>query len=182
MCTARRFYSFFTQTEPEQIPIETVSRFNDVFLSEGMNAKALVKAIVLSDEFAASASNVDDGADDVRAVLKARPEQLARLVESTTGYPWQTNLPFDFRTGNIRQVDLMTDAFFGFKVLAGGTDGQGVTRPANTMNPTATLTLRGLAAHAAPFVVDNDFNTTDKSARKLLKRVDNTDRNAADVK
>ncbi|HEY4221050.1 MAG TPA: DUF1585 domain-containing protein [Myxococcota bacterium] len=182
MCTARRFYSYFTQTEPEQVPLETVSRFNDVFLSDGMDAKQLVKAIVLSDDFRAASSNVDEGADDLRAILKARPEQLAQLVESTTGYRWQTDLPFDFGTGNIGKVDLMTDAFFGFKVLAGGTDGQGVTRPANTMNATATLAVQGLAAHAAPFVVQNDFAQSDKSARRLLTLVNANDTDEAKVR
>lgn len=181
MCTSRRFLSFFSQVEPEALPIEDVSRMNDVFLSEGMNTKALIKAIVLADSFRVAASNIDEGADEVRAVLKARPEQLARLVESTTGYRWQTNLPFDFGTGNIGHVDLMTDAFFGFKVLAGGTDGQGVTRPANTMNATATLALRGLAGHAAPFVVAEDFAKA-RGDRRLLTLVDDDTRAEAAVR
>ncbi len=181
MCTSRRFLSFFTQVEPEAIAIEDVSRMNDVFLAEGMNAKALIKAIVLADSFRVAASNVDDGADEIHAVLKARPEQLARLVESTTGYRWQTNLPFDFGTGNIGEIDLMTDAFFGFKVLAGGTDGQGVTRAANTMNATATLTLRGLAGHAAPFVVAEDFGKP-RGERRLLDLVDDDTRDEASIR
>jgi hypothetical protein len=181
MCTARRFLSFFSQAEPEGIAIEDVSRMNDVFLSEGMNAKALIKAIVLADAFRVAKATVDEGADEVRGVLKARPEQLARLVESTTGYRWQTNLPFDFGTGNIGQVDLMTDAFFGFKVLSGGTDGQGVARPANTMNATATLALRGLAGHAAPFVVADDFAKA-KNERRLLTLVDEDERGETAVR
>ena len=181
MCTSRRFLSYFTQTEPEALDIEDVSRMSDIFLAEGMNAKALIKAIVLSDSFRVASSNVDDGAEEVRAVLKARPEQLARLVESTTGYRWKTNLPFDFGTGNIGEVDLMTDAFFGFKVLAGGTDGQGVTRPSNTMNATATLALRGLAGHAAPFVVTDDFSKA-RTSRRLLTLVDEDTRDEAAVR
>jgi hypothetical protein len=181
MCTSRRFLSYFTQVEPEALDIEDVSRMNDVFLSEGMNAKALIKAIVLSDAFRVASSNVDDGAEEVHAVLKARPEQLARLVESTTGYRWVTNLPFDFGTGNIGDVDLMTDAFFGFKVLAGGTDGQGVTRPSNTMNATATLALRGLAGHAAPFVVSDDFAKA-RTSRRLFTLVDEDTRDEAAIR
>lgn len=181
MCAARRFLSYFTQTEPELLEIEDVSRMNDIFLSEGMNAKALIKAIVLADSFRVASSNVDEGAEEIRAVLKARPEQLARLVESTTGYRWATNLPFDFGTGNIGEVDLMTDAFFGFKVLAGGTDGQGVTRPSNTMNATATLALRGLAGHAAPFVVADDFSRS-PDARRLLTLVEDDTRDEAKIR
>jgi Protein of unknown function (DUF1588) len=181
MCTVRRFSSFLRQVEPELLTVEELTGLNDLFMSEAMNAKALVKAIVLSDAFRAKQSKVDEGADEVRAVMKARPEQLARLVESVTGYRWQTNLPFDFGTGNIGKVDLMTDAFFGFKVLAGGTDGQGVARPSHTMNATATLTLRGLAGHAAPYVVEHDFEV-DKSERKLLTQVELGDTNEGAVR
>lgn len=179
MCTARRFTSYLRQVEPEALTIEELTGLNDVFLAEAMNAKALVKAIVMSDAFRAKASAVDDGAEEVRAVMKARPEQLARLIQSLTGYRWETVLPFDFGTGLIGRVDLMTDAFFGFKVLLGGTDGQGVARPSHTMNATATLALRGLAAHAAPFVVEQDF-AEDRADRRLLKIVDadTTDDNA----
>jgi hypothetical protein len=181
MCTARRFASYLRQVEPEVLSIEELSPLNDVFLANAMDAKALVKAIVMSDAFRAKASNVDDGAEEVRAVMKARPEQLARLFTSLTGYRWETNLPFDFGTGNIGKVDLVNDAFFGFKVLLGGTDGQGVARPSHTMNATAALALRGLAAHAAPYVVVNDF-AQDKADRRLFTKIEDGERGESAVK
>jgi hypothetical protein len=181
MCTARRFKSYLMQQDQEAITVEELTHYNDVFLSEGMSAKAVVKALVLSDEFRAKASRVDDGAEEVRGVLKVRPEAMARLVESTTGYRWRTNLPFDFGGGNIGRLDLMTDAFFGFKVLMGGTDGQGVARPSTTTNATATLVLRGLAAHAAPHVVYADFNSN-PPARRLFSDIEASERDESKVK
>jgi len=71
----------------------------------------------------------------------------------------------------IGEIDLMSDAFFGFDVLAGGTDGQNVTRPAHTMTATSSLVLRGLAAHAAPYAVDADF-AEEPSGRWLLDSVE----------
>ncbi len=171
-CTARRFYSYLAQVPSEQVPLDVVSRLNDVFLVNAQSAKALARAVVLSDEFRVSHATVEDGADALHGIMKTRPEQLARLVEDLTGYRWRTRLNADLGGGNIGDIDLMTDSFFGFDVLAGGTDGQNVTRPAYTMTATASLVLRGLAAQAAPYAVDADFAETDPTRRWLLRSVE----------
>jgi len=170
-CTARRFYSYLAQVPQDEVPLDVVSRLNDVFLVNAQDAKAVARAVVLSDEFRISHATEEEGADDVHGVMKARPEQLGRLVENLTGYRWRTNLNVDFGWGTIGEIDLMSDAFFGFDVLAGGTDGQNVTRPAHTMTATSSLVLRGLAAHAAPYAVDADF-AEEPSGRWLLDSVE----------
>lgn len=171
-CTARRFESYLAEIPLSEVPFDTVSRLNDVFLASGQNAKALARAIVLSDSFRTSHALEDEGADEVRGLLKARPHALARMIEDLTGYRWQTYLPLDFGTGQIGRIDLMTDSFFGFDVLAGGTDGQTVTQPSFTTSATSVLVLRALAAHAAPYAVNADFAEADPSRRWLLRSIE----------
>jgi hypothetical protein len=49
------------------------------------------------------------------------------------------------------------------------------------MNATATLALRGLAGHAAPFVVSDDFSKA-RTSRRLLTLVDDDTRDEAAVR
>ena len=180
-CAARRFYSYIVQVPENEVPFEAISDLNDVFVNSGQNAKALARAIVLSDDFRVSHAigeddddedEGDDEGEDVHGMMKVRPEQLARTVEDLTGFRWQTRLRYDFGAGEVGRVDLMTDSLFGFSVLAGGTDGQAVTQPSHTMSATSTLVLRALAAQAAPYAVNADFAETDASRRWLLRRVE----------
>ena len=182
MCAARRFYSYLAQLEQDAVPLRIVSELNDVFVQSGMSAKELVRAIVLSDGFRVARATGDEGADEVRGLRKARPEALARMIEDLTGYRWATDLPIDFGAGNVGRVDLMTDAFFGFEVLAGGTDSMSVTSPSFTMSASSALALRGLAARAAPYSVNADFAETDPGRRWLLRRVEPTDTDEAKVR
>jgi hypothetical protein len=171
-CAARRFYSYLVQVPQAQVPFGEISDLNDVFVSSGQSAKALARAIVLSDAFRQSHAAQDNDGESLHGMMKVRPEQLARVVEDLTGFRWQTRLPIDFGTGQIGRIDLMTDSLFGYSVLAGGTDGQAVTQPAHTMSATSALALRGLAAQAAPYAVDSDFAETDTLRRWLLRRVE----------
>ena len=182
LCTARRFTSYFAQMPQDEVPLELVSEMNDVFLASGMNAKELARAIVLSDEFRVSHAIEDEGAEEVRGIKKVRPEALARLVQDLTGFRWETDLPIDFGAGNVGRVDLMTDSFFGFETLAGGTDSMNVTTPSFTMSASSTLTLRALAGRAALYTVAADFAETDPTRRWLLRRVEATDTDEAKVR
>jgi len=172
LCAAKRFYAYFNQVPLADVPFEEAARLQDVFIESGLNAKALAREIVLSDDFRVSHAVVDgDVADRAIGLKKIRPQQLARTVEDLTGFRWQTRLPFDFGWGTIGRVDLVTDNFWGFGVLMGGIDSQNVALPSHTMNASASLVLRGLAAQAAPHVVAQDFAIADPGARRLFTRV-----------
>ena len=182
LCTARRFASYLAQVPQDEVPLELVSEMNDVFLESGMNAKELARAIVLSDEFRVSHAVEDDGAEAVRGLKKVRPEALARMIEDLTGFRWETHLPIDFGVGTVGQVDLMTDSFFGFETLAGGTDGMYVTTPSFTMSASTTLTFRALAGRAAQYAVTADFAESEAGNRWLLRRVEPTDTDETKVR
>lgn len=172
LCAAQRFSAYLMQRPMDDLSRPMVERFRDVLVDEGMSARELARAIVLSDEFRAAGSDDAQRAEKINGLMKVRPRQLARMVEDLTGYRWRTRLDFDFGSGNIGEIDLMTDGFLGFSVLAGGIDSQYVTRPSHTFNATSMLVLQGLVARAAPFVVERDFAEPDPNRRRLLRLVE----------
>lgn len=174
LCAAKRFYAYLAEVDLDQVPLQLASELQGVLIDSGMNAKALAKAVVMSDAFRASQAVADDGADAVVGMKKMRPAQLSRTIAALTGYRFRTSLPIEIipGTGKVGDVDLMEDAFFGFDVLAGGIDGSSVTRPSHTMNATVALTVDALAARAAEHVVDADFAQTERKKRRLLKHVE----------
>ena len=113
---------------------------------------------MLSDEFRVSHDTDDTRAETTVGALKARPEQLHRMLRDLTGFTWSTtsalrlraNLPYG--TANLLESD-----FIGFRVLAGGIDSYFVTDPVHTMNATSSLVAKTFASSAADFVVDHDL-------------------------
>jgi len=188
-CAAKRFYSHLAQVDQADVPAALVDQLQSAFVDSGMNAKALLKAVVMSDAFRVSHARVTPGqapaelADKTFGLKRIRPSALARSVEQLTGYRWRTRLPIDFGTsGQVGEIDLMEDSFFGFEVLGGGMDGVSVTRPSTTTSATVTLVSENLASRAAEHVVKADFDEPDKTRRRLLSRVDTTTADEASVR
>jgi hypothetical protein len=169
LCTVKRFYAFFHQIELTDVPESRAAELQAEFLDSGMNAKALARAIVLHEDFKVSYAVIDDGADRLIGVKKAGPEQLARTISALTGYRWMGSAE------PLGEVELATDSFLGYKVLAGGIDAYGVNKPSRTFNATSRLFLDELAAKAANSVVESDFAAGDPSTRRLLGSVNESD-------
>jgi len=178
-CTARKFYSYLQQVPLDDIPLETVADLQASFTNSGYSAKALIKTIVLSDDFRIShfedAEAVEDDYRADLAVKKIRPVQMAQFVEATTGFQWRTNLG----DPTLGTVDLLRDSFLGYQVLAGGIDSLYVSRPSYTYSATSTLVLAALAREASHVVVDADFALSDADDRRLLTVVSDTDTSEA---
>ncbi len=110
--------------------------------------------------------------------MRARPLQVARLVEDITGFRWRA----DLSAFGVGTVDLFEDGLIGYHVLAGGIDSIFVTRPSYTYSATASLTLRTLARQAANVVVEADFAVDDKAARRLFTLVSAVDTGQAKLR
>ena len=171
-CAARRFYSFMTQEPLEEVPLELVASLQATFIESGYSAKALARAVVLSRPFRVSHATGESSGDDVVGMKKARPEQLGRMFRELTGFTWETYATTRLRGGPVGRVDLMQDDTVGWKVLAGGIDSFYVVSPSHSFNATYSLVLRALAAAAAGFVVESDFDQADPAARKLFTRIE----------
>lgn len=177
LCAAKRFYSYLNQVPLERVPIDRAAEYQRVLTTNGMNAKKLARAIVLGDDFRTSHA-LDGEADTVvPGYHKVRARELARLVADLTGLRWETEIgelapgsPYD--PGRVGRVDLLSDPFFGYSVLFGGTDAYYVTRASHDMNATAAAVLRNVASKAAARVVAGDLLETDPARRKLLGKTD----------
>lgn len=169
LCTARRFYSYMAQVQLDAVPFALVDRFNTALKVDGrLDVRALARAIVLSDEFRASHAAEGADADAVVGYKLARPEQLERMFEDLTGFRW---IGMRFAGDVNGEFPLLNSDAWGYRAMAGGVDGYSVTQPTWTFNPTRTLVLQALAAEAAAYVVDRDFDQPMKAKRKLLKDV-----------
>lgn len=166
-CTVRRVWSYLHQTGVEAVPDEALDAFEPDF-ADGLNTKALVKAIVLSDDFrAASVLPADADAPTESelevagrvGMLKARPQALGSMLEDLTGFRWVADFStlIDDETGeplNLGRVPLLEDSFLGYRVLGGGIDSMFVTQPAHTYNAPNLLVLTTLAREAAHYEVE----------------------------
>ncbi|MGF1464510.1 MAG: hypothetical protein ACFCGT_00120 [Sandaracinaceae bacterium] len=183
LCAARRFAGHLLRVPADSVPRAVVERFYRTFRDEGMSAKALARAVVLSREFRVAGSDREDDAW-LEGIHLARPSQLARSLEALTGYRMEVDVDLFFPNPYFAYgtFDMMDDSVLGFEVLAGGTDSVQVTSPARTMTATSTLVRRSLAGRAAIFVVIRDLTEPDRSARRLLTRVEANDTDEALVR
>ncbi|HHH27089.1 MAG TPA: hypothetical protein ENK57_01900 [Polyangiaceae bacterium] len=183
LCATQRFYGYFHQLPAEEVPLFDTARLQESFIASGYDAKALAKAIVLSDGFRAAYHN-DEQLAEQATIFKVRPDQLSPMIRDLTGFVWNTHLVFPGEAGgmiDLGQVDLTTDSFLGYEVLGGGIDGQYVTRAAHTFNASSSLALQTLAAEAAAFVVERDF-AVETTKRHLLWVVEPEDTDEAKLR
>ncbi len=171
LCASKRFYAYLSQTDVADVPLDLAARLQEELVASGYSARALARAVVLSDEFRASHGQSEDAAEALVGIKKARPSELARMIEDLTGFRWRTDSDLRLRGGKVGRVDLLADDAVGFRVLAGGIDSFFVVEPSHTFNATSVLVLRELAAAAAGYVVEADFDAP-AAERKLLALVE----------
>jgi hypothetical protein len=156
-CTATRFASYFTEVPQNEVSGAWIARLQDILVESGWNAKALAKAIVLSDEFRVSHDTDPEAAEATVGALKVRPEQLQRMLRDLTGFNWSTTANNSLRGIPYGTANLLESDFIGFRVLAGGIDSYFVTEYVHTMNATSSLVAKAAASAAADFVVEHDL-------------------------
>jgi hypothetical protein len=156
-CTAQRFASYFTEVPQGDVSGAWIARLQKTLVDSGWNAKALAKAVVLSDEFRISHDTNAEAAERTVGTLKLRPEQLQRMIRDLTGFNWSTQTNNQLRGIPYGPANLLESDFIGFRVLAGGIDSYFVTEYVHTMNATSSLVAKSAAAAAADFVVEHDL-------------------------
>ncbi len=156
-CATKRFTSYLTQTEMGALPIEVLTPLQDIFQKE-MNAKDLVRAIVLSEMFRSSHVTDDQLQDTPLGMYKVRPLEMSSMIEDLTGFRWEQDVDLEFGAGNrYGLTNMLEDPVLGFLVMAGGIDAYQVTVPQHTFTVTSFLTQRLIAYEAAGHVVRKDF-------------------------
>jgi hypothetical protein len=171
LCTARRYFSYLAQVPLAQTDAETVASYQQVLVDSGFDVREMSVAIVLSDAFRQSHSSDEATAEALVGYKKTRPGQLERLFADLTGLEWQTYRDNQF--GGM--IDLLTNDFYGFRVLGGGIDSLFVLKPVHTMNTTASLVVQEVAKAGASQVVSEDLAISDATQRRLLTQLDISD-------
>ncbi len=159
-CFVRRFYSELMHVPLEAVPTEAITKYLPAFSQ--FNVKALVKAIVTSEEFAAHTLKDSSVPLDV-GLRRATPQQLDTMFQALIGYQWRTDVPFDIGSGQVGAVPLMRDYLWGYRTLAGGPNNFDTIHHLRTADPTTLLALRALAERSARHVVAHDFSTVDEA-------------------
>lgn len=168
-CMAAQTFGYLAQVDRDDVPFDVVQDLTDRLVSSAFSPKDLVRAVVLSDAFAAHGTADASDPRSLASVKVARPEQYARTVERLTGFRWFAAPDLqncdDPANADVQRygtqcwgdLDLSDSDVFGFRAMAGGIDGKVVTRPTRTFTPTRTLVIAQLAANAAGYVVERDL-------------------------
>lgn len=156
-CAVRRFYSELMHVPAEDVPQLAVARYLPVFVDSGLNVRALVRAIVLSPEFAAVRAVPGGEVQPVEVGLRrATSQQLDRLFADLVGYRWHAQVDMDLGGGRVGSVPLMLDYLWGYRTLAGGPNNFDTTTHLRTADPSTVLVLRALAERAARATLEHD--------------------------
>ena len=135
-------------------PVDPVADFDRIsalevdFEQGGQTLRPLVLSILAGAEYQAGALPAEADPAQVERTTTRRllsPEALADAIEALTTFRW-TEEGFDQLTNDER----------GYRVLAGGVDGDGVTRPATEATLTQALVMMRLAEAAAATALAHD--------------------------
>ena len=127
----------------------TVEALRDDFRLSGRSMKQLFRAVLDTPAYRAGAVTplADDDVAEREATLRLQsPGQLATSVEALTGFRWTWE-----------GFDQLDEDSTGFRVLAGGVDGEELTAPQVDPGLTWTLVTQRLAQGAADHAVSADF-------------------------
>ncbi len=132
---------------------DTLVAHREAFLEGGLTVRALARSVVHSAAYRAGAT------DDPRAVPRklVTADLLHDQIEDLTGFRWTV------QGGR----DVIASERAGFRTLAGGADGQFVTRSATRPSATMVLVQTRLAEAAADHVVRTDLAGPPAQARLL---------------
>lgn len=145
-CAVERTFQLMTQREPTMDDTEKMTQMRSVFIESGLNMKTLFAEIAKDPAY--RSTELGDGEEANRKMVTA--DMLGSQVEDLTG--------FMFSSGTIPILE--TDAG-GLRTLAGGIDGQNVTRPATEPMTTLVLVQERYAQAAANHVVAHDRDNPD---------------------
>jgi hypothetical protein len=161
-CAVEVMAGAFWGREPDLKDFGELRDLEQAFVQEGLILKALIRAILATDDYRVGALESDASEEVAERLMTRRVmtvNQLADAVEDLTGFRWED-----------QGFDLLEDDTIGYRVMGGGVDGHTVTRPDRTPTMTRAIVTRRLAQAAAAHVVGNDLVEEDEP--KLFTEVD----------
>ena len=188
-CAVKRFTSVLTGVSVKELDTDyhlaEIDRLHDWFLETDYDAKRLIEEIVMSPEYRIAGPNSTTSvelADKLHGLKLLSPEALNRMLRDLTGNRKGDNpAGFGWKIEDPLGYDLFENDIYGFRMMAGGYDGNFSTAPAHTVNATHILTLRMASADASGKMVDEEFSKG-RSNRRLLTEVDADTTSEAEIK
>ncbi len=172
-CVARQFAGYLGQQSAHAVPQAEVERLAAVLVDSNWNMRTLSLEIVLAPRFSALSGDVGP--------LTARPEQHARALETLTGFRWLAEANPSGCSDCWGDVDLLRDALYGYRAVAGGSDGYDNLVPEHGPQPMRSLVRARYAEEAAAWRVDLDWKLP-ADQRHWLRRVDVSDAEKTQVR
>jgi len=173
LCAAKRFYGYLSQVDVKSVPLDVAGPLQQIFADSGYDAKALARAVVLSDAFRASHLTDPEETEHIAGLQVIRPRHYGRMLEEITDFEWRINP--DSATCGLGEIyrcwgedDMSAGSAFGFTAMAGGIDSHLVTIPTHTMTPVRALFYSALASEAAGYVVPRDAAVSNAGQRELF--------------
>lgn len=159
-CAVRTAYEGLTQHALHPDDWTSFQAHRSAFTGEGLRIKPLVRSIVSSPAYRASAADDPAVAERLAGVKMVSPRQLQTIVEGVTGYKW-----------TFAGTDALTDNSRGLPVLLGGIDGSTVTTPSWEPSVGAVFVQERLAWSAAWDVAAHDLAAGRTAEARMLRFV-----------
>jgi len=151
-CATETFATLLWRRDTTLDDFAQLHQLTQGFEKEGSLVRPLLRAITQTQSY-----REGPGSNNGRRMLS--PTQLSSAIEDLTGFRWTF--------AGYAQLDNDT---IGYRNLAGGVDGNAVTRPQEAPSLTWALTLQRLSEGAAGHAVHGDLIASDGTG--LLSRVD----------
>ena len=152
-CAVEQVYGQLLQRDVTLADMPMLTAHREAFLAGGLTMRALVASILDDPRYRASRATESVTAQPTKMLS---PDLLASVVEDLTGFRWE-----------YAGYDMLRSDLVGVRTLAGGADGNTVTRNTTTPNTTITLVQERLAEAAAVYVVSQDA-ALEPAQRRLL--------------
>ena len=164
-CAVERVFGLLSQSEAGLDDTTRMTQWRNAFVQSDLNMKTLFKAVLMDEGY--RATSMGDGPKATRKMVT--PDMLGAQVEDLTGFVFESN-----------GVPVLETDSGGLRTLAGGIDGNNVTRPATEPMTTLVLVQERFAQAAANHVVAHDRDNPDEA--RLFRDIDfhETPRNGED--
>ncbi len=154
-CAVDRVFSLLSQREATLDDTARMTEWRNAFVQSDLNMKTLFKSVLMDEGY--RATTLGDGPTATRKMVTS--DMLGAQVEDLTG--------FVFLSGGVPVLE--TDSG-GLRTLAGGIDGNNVTKPATEPMTTLVLVQERFAQAAANHVVAHDRDNPDEA--RLFHQID----------
>jgi len=148
-CAVQSAATMFWRRNVSFVDFLRLSELRQTFEASDLNYKALVESILLGETYRAGGFTDEVGEATAAREETSRimsPEMLSSVIQELTGFEWEQD----------GWGQLESDRT-GFRVLAGGVDGVGVTQPSRGPSLTWALVVKRLAQGAADYAVAGDY-------------------------